>query len=201
MTNTLTKQDLADALDAFWNAGLNHCHRNRSDSATLDTIGAMAEGFSAVANALRADTSVKLLPDELLNYEAPKLTEAQHFMLEAALQANAAVLNDDATVYAYRIDDLVRLIECAMNRNFMPLFDATAEPTAWFDIALLPEKEMLVVAGSYNAKGEWCAEVASTAYLRENQKNIADGFFKGSEHLMWAHTHWSYLATPPKAGA
>lgn len=71
----------------------------------------------------------------------------------------------------------------------------------WFDIADLPDGEMLVIAGSFNSHGHWCAEVASTQYLRENQEKIAGGFFKGSEHLMWAHTHWTHMATPPKVGA
>ncbi len=72
----------------------------------------------------------------------------------------------------------------------------------WFDIADLPDDDnALVVAGSFNRDGEWCAEVATPRYLRENQEKIASGFFKGSEHLVWAHTHWIYLATPPKAGA
>ncbi len=71
----------------------------------------------------------------------------------------------------------------------------------WFDIADLPDGEMLVIAGSFNSHGEWCAEVASTQYLRENQEKIASGFFRGSEHLMWAHTHWTHMATPPKVGA
>ena len=44
---------LADALDAFHNAAIGHALRNQSTSLAMDTLGGMAEGFTAVANQLR----------------------------------------------------------------------------------------------------------------------------------------------------
>lgn len=54
MRTHITKIELADALDAFWNAAIGHCHRNQSTSLAMDTVGAIAEGFSAIAYQLRA---------------------------------------------------------------------------------------------------------------------------------------------------
>lgn len=45
---------LADGLDAFWNAAIGAVRQdNYSSSQTLETIGAMAQGFAAVAAELR----------------------------------------------------------------------------------------------------------------------------------------------------
>lgn len=50
MSAPLTKADLAEALECFWNAAIGDCH-NRQDG--IGTIGPMAEGFAAIANRLR----------------------------------------------------------------------------------------------------------------------------------------------------
>lgn len=67
------------------------------------------------------------LSEELLNYEAPGLTEPDAYLLEAALQAGAHMLNDDGTVYAFTEERLVRFIKCALDRDFSPLWDKPAE--------------------------------------------------------------------------
>jgi hypothetical protein len=122
MSNQLTATVIADALGAFWNASLGHCHRNQSTSLAVDTIGAIAEGLNAVAEALRASGDVRVIPAELLNYEAPDMSEADSYLIEAALQAGSVMLNDDGTAHAFKQEDLLRLIRCAMNRDFTPLW-------------------------------------------------------------------------------
>lgn len=49
----LDAHTLADALDCFWNASLNECHRNQSGTGTHETLSAIATGFAAIANRLR----------------------------------------------------------------------------------------------------------------------------------------------------
>jgi len=48
----LTAPQLADALDAFWNAALN-ATRQAQDSTASAVVGAMVEGISAIARELR----------------------------------------------------------------------------------------------------------------------------------------------------
>ena len=53
MTDFLTRVVLADALDAFWNASIG-ATREQSDFTAMQTVGAIAQGFAAVAEQLRA---------------------------------------------------------------------------------------------------------------------------------------------------
>lgn len=65
---------------------------------------------------------------ELLKYEAPPIaTDADGRLLEAALQAGAQSINDDATVYAFTQDQLLRFTKCALDRDFLPLWDKPTE--------------------------------------------------------------------------
>jgi hypothetical protein len=70
-------------------------------------------------------------------------------------------------------------------------------PESWQDIKTVPTDERLILIGSYNAKGEWCSEVWSTIYLRDQFAKSADGFFMNAPHLEWLPTHWTPLAVPP----
>lgn len=71
--------------------------------------------------------TARTIPDELLNYEAPDFTEDDGYLLEAALQAGSVMLNDDGTVHAFKQEDLLRLIKCAMDRDFTPLWEKPTE--------------------------------------------------------------------------
>jgi hypothetical protein len=64
----------------------------------------------------------RVIPAELLNYEAPDMSEADSYLIEAALQAGSVMLNDDGTAHAFKQEDLLRLIKCAMNCDFTPLW-------------------------------------------------------------------------------
>ncbi|QSY98590.1 hypothetical protein J2J97_32315 (plasmid) [Rhizobium bangladeshense] len=50
--DVLTKTDLRDALDCFWNAALGEAHR-RQDSTAFSVASVMAEGIQAIANSLK----------------------------------------------------------------------------------------------------------------------------------------------------
>jgi hypothetical protein len=68
------------------------------------------------------------VPLELLNYEAPPiLSDSDGHLLEAVLQAGAHMINDDATVYAFTEENLLRFIKCALNKDFTPLWDKAEE--------------------------------------------------------------------------
>ena len=69
---------------------------------------------------------VRLIPEELLSYEAPDFTEDDGYLLEAALQAGSVMLNDDGTAHAFKQEDLLRLMKCAMERDFTPLWQNAA---------------------------------------------------------------------------
>lgn len=56
-TDTLTKADLANALDAFWNAAIGRVRHSDAGTTACDTVGAMAEGFAAVAAELRKEVA------------------------------------------------------------------------------------------------------------------------------------------------
>jgi len=53
-SDPLTKADLANALDCFWNASIGAAH-NAQDSTSFSVIGCMAEGISSIARRLRED--------------------------------------------------------------------------------------------------------------------------------------------------
>lgn len=50
MSAPLTRADMAEAFESFWNAAIGACHARQDGAAT---IGPMAEGFAAIANRLR----------------------------------------------------------------------------------------------------------------------------------------------------
>lgn len=80
----------------------------------------------------------------------------------------------------------------------------SAEPAQgeqWQDIATVGERERLIIIGSYNAKGNWCAEVWHTKYLRDQQAKTASGFFMNAPHLEWAPTHFMELPSAPASEA
>ncbi|WP_147245563.1 hypothetical protein [Pseudochrobactrum asaccharolyticum] len=80
---------------------------------------------------------------------------------------------------------------------------APAEPAQgeqWQSIELVGDKERLIIIGSYNTKGLWCAEVWHTQYLRDQQAKSADGFFMNAPHLEWVPTHFMELPTAPTTG-
>jgi hypothetical protein len=55
------------------------------------------------------------------DYQAADFTDDDGHLLGAAHQAGAVFLNDDATVYAFKQDDLLKLIKCALRGDFRPL--------------------------------------------------------------------------------
>lgn len=74
----LTATQLADALDAFWNAAIGAAH-NKQDTTTGMIMGCMAEGVQAVANELRSGRFVKsegtrVSGDDSENPSAPGIT-------------------------------------------------------------------------------------------------------------------------------
>lgn len=80
----------------------------------------------------------------------------------------------------------------------------SAEPAQggqWQPIDLVGDKERLIIIGSYNAKGLWCAEVWHTQYLRDQQEKSADGFFMNAPHLEWIPTHFMDLPAAPTTEA
>lgn len=58
-TKMITKTQLADALDNFWNVAIGAA-RNSQDSTACATVGAIAEGLAAVANTLREQEAVEV---------------------------------------------------------------------------------------------------------------------------------------------
>lgn len=81
---------------------------------------------------------------------------------------------------------------------------APAEPAQgkqWQSIELVGDNERLIIIGSYNAKGSWCAEVWHTKYLRDQQAKSADGFFMNAPHLEWVPTHFMELPAAPTTEA
>lgn len=66
----------------------------------------------------------------------------------------------------------------------------------WQPIETAPTAERLIIIGSYNAKKQWCAEVWSSDYLRQEQAKSASGFYESAPHLEWIPTHWMPLAAP-----
>lgn len=71
--------------------------------------------------------TARAIPEDILNYEAPDFTEDDGYLLEAALQAGSVMLNDDGSVHAFKQEDLLRLIKCAMDRDFTPLWEKPTE--------------------------------------------------------------------------
>ncbi|MBB4277060.1 hypothetical protein [Rhizobium mongolense] len=69
--------------------------------------------------------------------------------------------------------------------------------TTWHDIETVPTDERLILIGSYNGRDQWCSEVWSTRYLRDQFAKSADGFFMNAPHLEWLPTHWAELPAPP----
>lgn len=69
--------------------------------------------------------------------------------------------------------------------------------SSWQPIETLVSASGLIIAGSYNANGQWCCEVAHVDYVREHLAKIASGSFTDSPHLAWEYTNWSPLLPPP----
>lgn len=120
MTDALTKADLAEALECFWNAAIGATH-DQQDGAAV--IGPMAQGFAAVALRLR-ELDAPPAPSEDLrqlrlwhweqlvlarrairkawgNAEAKRQAESANFHLSAVEALNDFFLPDDTAERDY----------------------------------------------------------------------------------------------------
>lgn len=78
----MTDNKLADALDCFWNAAIGPA-RDSGDFSTIQTVGAIAEGFAAVSQRLREHS-------EAHDSEKRKERNAKHNLLVVRMQCTSA---------------------------------------------------------------------------------------------------------------
>ncbi|SDJ25647.1 hypothetical protein SAMN05428983_0850 [Agrobacterium fabrum] len=109
------------------------CHQNEANWTGYGemTVPDGAERWTAQAKfaqeLVRDNVDPGPIP-ELLKYEAsPIASDGDGYLLEAALQAGAQSINDDATVYAFTQEQLLRFTKCALDRDFLPLWDKPGE--------------------------------------------------------------------------
>ncbi len=77
----------------------------------------------------------------------------------------------------------------------------SAQMPNWQLIETAPTSEGLIIIGSYSGRGKWVGEVWSTSHLAQERTRWAQGFYRDSQHLEWAPTHWMPLPRPPEPTA
>ena len=95
---------------------LDNCHtvEDIDIAAQHEAVMKLVEAMASLLDTFKA---------HFAGYEAePIATDDDGLLLEAAIEANAVMLNDDGTIYAYKQEDLLRLIKCALARDFRPLY-------------------------------------------------------------------------------
>ncbi|SOC43795.1 hypothetical protein SAMN05892877_111233 [Rhizobium subbaraonis] len=91
----------------------------------------------------------------------------------------------DGPISTYRFDEGSRPASTPAGDGWRPIGDLDAT------------NERLIIIGSYNARRQWCADIWSTQYLRDQQAKSADGFYMNAPHLKWVPTHFMELPAAP----
>lgn len=55
----------------------------------------------------------------------------------------------------------------------------------------------LVIAGSYNSRGQWVCQIWHPVSLRQELEKQAAGYYADSPHLAFPLTHWMPMPAPP----
>ncbi|MDH1266739.1 hypothetical protein N5C81_03800 [Rhizobium pusense] len=109
------------------------CHQNEAQWSGYGemTVPQGAERWTAQAKfaqeLVRDNVDPGPIPELLTHRASPIVTDADGYLIEAALQAGAQSINDDATVYAFTQEQLLRFTKCALERDFTPLWNKPTE--------------------------------------------------------------------------
>lgn len=84
-----------------------------------------------------------------------------------------------------------------LSQNGQSIFPAEQEDQ-WQNIATIDEREhgRLIIIGTYDAKGKWCAAVRGTKQFIAELNNPTDVSLKKTMRLKWEPTHFMELTVP-----